>query len=89
MSIGIARVHLPLSNTSTMAFRRAESKDTVERTTWVAAKQVSMSLPTHEDINLFVEKDIKQQHHNEKHYSQQIKSTYRMKQMQRMQEEGC
>ena len=42
-----------------MAFRRAESKDTVESTMWVAAKQVSMSLPTYENIKLFVDKDIK------------------------------
>ena len=54
-----------------------------------AVDQVSMDLPTHEDINLFVDKDIKiqqQQHHNKQHHEQQLKATY---QMQQMQEEGC
>lgn len=67
MSLGITGVRLSLSSTSTMAFRRAESKDIVESTTGVVAKQVSMSLPTYEDIKFFVDNDIKmiwQQHHN-------------------------
>ena len=59
MSISIEGVHLPLKSTTTMAFRRSESKDTVESTMGFAAKQVSMSLPTYEDIKLFVDKDIK------------------------------
>lgn len=79
MSTGIAGVHLPLSSTSTMAFRRAESKDTVESTMWVVAKQVFMILPTYQDIKLFIDKDIKiiwqqyhyDHHHNEQHYQQQ------------------
>jgi len=51
-----------------MAFRRADSKDIIESSTRVAAKQVSMSLPTYEDIKLFIDKDIKiiwKQHHSE------------------------
>lgn len=71
MSTGITGVRLSLNNTSTMAFKRAESKDTVESTTGVAAKQVSMRFPTYEDIKLFLDKEIKiiwQQHHNEQHH---------------------
>ena len=71
MYIGIKGVHLSLDITITMAFKRGESKDTIESTTWVAAKQVSMILPTYEDIKLFMDKDIKiryRQHHNEKHH---------------------
>jgi len=59
MYTGITCVHLSLSNKITMAFRRVESKDTVESTMWVAAKKVSMTLPTYEYIKLFVDNDIK------------------------------
>ena len=59
MSLGITSVHLSLNSTSTKAFKRAESKDNVESTTGFAAKQVSMRLPTYEDIKLFIDKDIK------------------------------
>jgi len=48
-----------------------------------------MDLPTHEDMKLFVDKDIKiwwLQHHNKQHHEQNLKEAYRM---QWMQEEGC
>ena len=73
MSLGIIGVHLSLKNTSTMDFKRADSKDIVESTKGFAAKQVSMSFPIYEDIKLFIEKDIKmiwQQHHDEQHHQQ-------------------
>jgi len=75
----IIDVPLSLNNTSTIAFRRAESKDTVESTMGVAAKKVFMSLPSYENIKLFIDKDIKmiwQQHHNEWNYQQQQKVAY-------------
>lgn len=59
MSPSIIGVLLSLSNTSTMAFKRAESKDIVESTTRFVAKQVFASLIAYEDIKLFVDKDIK------------------------------
>lgn len=59
MPLGIIGVCLSLSSTSTMAFMRTESKDTIETKTKFADKQVSMSLPTYEDIKLFVDNDIK------------------------------
>jgi len=58
ISQDITGVCLSLSNTSEMAFKSAESKDTIESTTGVATKQVSMSLPTYEHIKFFIE-DIK------------------------------
>jgi len=67
MSRGITGVHLPLNSTITMAFRRAESKDIVESPTGFAAKQVSMSLPTYEDIKIVHRQgcqDNMQQHYN-------------------------
>ena len=58
MSPGITGVHLRLNSTCTMVFRRAETK-TVQSTLGDAVDQVFMDLPTHEDIKLFVDKDIK------------------------------
>ena len=54
MSPGIASVHLPLSSTATMVSRRARDEDTIQITLGDAVDQVSMSLPTHEDIKLFI-----------------------------------
>ncbi len=51
-----------------------------------------MSLPTHEDIKLFVEKDTKKQHHSKKHHEKQLKATHQMQRTQWIQwkqEEGC
>ena len=59
MSLGITIVCLSLNNTRIWAFRRVESKDTVESTIGVATKKVSMGFPTYEVIKLFVDKDIK------------------------------
>jgi len=41
-----------------------------------AVDQVSMGLPTHEDIELFIGKDIKQ------HHEQHLKAAYQTQQMQ-------
>lgn len=59
MSLGIIGVRLPLSITSTMASKRAGSKDTIESATGDAVEKVSMRLPIYEDTKLFIDKDIK------------------------------
>lgn len=71
MCLGTISDHVYLNNTSTMAFRRAESKDTIESSMRFAAKKVFMRLPTYEDIKLFIDKDIKiiwKQHYNKNHH---------------------
>ena len=70
-------------------FQDNRDEDTVQSTLGDAVDQVSMDLPTHEDIKLFLDKDIKQQHHSEKHHDQPLKASYRMQRTQQMQEEGC
>lgn len=40
-------------------FQEIGVDDTVQSTLGDAVNQVSMNLPTHEDINLFIDKDIK------------------------------
>lgn len=50
---------------------------------------MSMSLPTHEDMKLFIYKYMKiwqYEHHNEQHHEQQLMIAYWR---QRMQEESC
>ena len=58
MSPGITGVHLPLSSIGTMVSRREKSK-TPFKAHGDVVDQVSMSLPTHKDIKLFIDKDIK------------------------------
>ncbi len=52
-------------------FQESRDEDNVQSTLGDAVDQVSMDLPTHEDIKLFVDKEIKiwqWQHHNEQHH---------------------
>ena len=70
-------------------FQESRVEDTVQSTLGDAVGQVFMNLHTHEDIKLFIDKDINiwlQQHQSKQHHEKQLKATY---QMQQMQEEGC
>lgn len=59
MALGITRVRFFLSSTSTMASKRAGSKDTVESENGDAIEKLSMSLPIYEHTKLFIDKEIK------------------------------
>lgn len=58
MSLVIAGVHLSLSSISTMASKRAGSKDTIGSETGDVVEQVSMGLLIYEDTKLVINKDI-------------------------------
>jgi len=46
-------------------FQGSKDENTIQTILGDAVDQVSISLLTHENINLFMDNDINQQHHNE------------------------
>lgn len=62
-------------------FQESRVEDTIHSALGDAIDQVSMSLPTHEDIKFFIGKDIKiwkQKHHSKQHHEWKLKEAYQM-----------
>lgn len=85
MSPGI-KVFICLSVAQVQRFPSKRVEGTVQSTLRDVVDQVSMNVPTDEDIELFIDKEINiwwQKHHSKQHHQQHLKAAYQMHERKR------